>query len=730
MRRLTSLSAAILLGWALTSCAADPPAASPDGGPVEDAATSDANGLDAARTDAGPGADGGGDVDAAIDPDAAVDVDAAVDPDAAVEVDAAVDVDAGDLVDAGGAIDAGTPATDAGPTVVDSGVVVPAGCILCHGDETSMAPPFNLDGLSETTLRGVGAHRSHLGASTWHNEVVCQDCHIVPATRSAVGHMDTALPAELTWSALATADSAAPAFDGVSCAGVYCHGPTLQPGGSNTTPTWTTVDGTQAACGTCHGLPPGGSHTTSTACSTCHPTMDASGAIIDPARHINGIVDVIGGALTCTSCHGDDLTGPAPPSDTSGGTATTLRGVGAHASHLATSTWRHEITCTECHVVPATIGAAGHTDSALPAELTWGPLATADTATPGFDGTTCSGTYCHGATLASGGTDTTPTWTRVDGSQDACGTCHGLPPGGTHPTATNCSMCHSTVINAAGVITAPALHVNGIVDRTDYHPAGWSAATSHGRTFNAGVPSACTSCHGATLTGGTVGVSCESCHPGWQTDCTFCHGNPVTGISSPPEGVNGQTSRLDITVGAHAEHVSATPLHIAWNCTFCHGPTTPTSVFSAGHLDGDSQAETVFGPILGAGTTYNATTGVCGNTYCHGTGSTRAAAPAWNTNPTLTCGSCHAPFTGATQAQLRAMGGEHDKHVRGEGFPCNRCHGTSVGATGAITNVAQHVNGVVEVSVPGFSATACGGTGGCSAPGAGCHGGDATIWCW
>jgi predicted CxxxxCH...CXXCH cytochrome family protein len=290
-------------------------------------------------------------------------------------------------------------------------------------------------------------------------------------------------------------------------------------------------------------------------------------------------------------------------------------------------------------------------------------------------------------------------------------------------------MCHSTVINAAGVITAPALHVNGIVDRTNYHPAGFAAATSHGRTFNAGVPSACTSCHGATLTGGTVGVSCESCHPGWQTNCTFCHGNRTTGAANPAEGVNGQTSRLDITVGAHAEHVSATPLHIAWNCTFCHGPTTPTSVFSAGHLDGDSQAETVFGPILGAGTTYNATTGVCGNTYCHGTGTVRKVAPAWNTNPTLTCGSCHAPFTGATAAQLRAMGGEHEKHVSGEGFLCNRCHGTSVSATGTITNVAQHVNGVVEVSVPGFSATACGGTGGCSASGAGCHG-DATIWCW
>ena len=601
--------------------------------------------------------------------------------------------------------------------------VVALNCTSCHGDlATGPAPPRDSSGGTATSRRGVGAHASHLRTSTWRHEIGCTECHDVPAAVTDVGHIDSALPAELTWGALATADTASPGFDGARCSGAYCHGATLQPGGTNTTPNWTTVDGSQSACGTCHGLPPGGTHPSSGNCSTCHPTMNAAGDIIDPARHIDGVVDIT--AMTCTSCHGDVAVGPAPPTDTTGGTATSRRGVGAHASHLRSSTWRREIACTECHLVPAAVSAVGHIDTALPAELTWGAVANADGASPAFNGTTCTGTYCHGPTLMSGGTLTTPTWARVDGLQAACGTCHGIPPGGAHPSELNCNMCHSTVISAAGIITAPALHVDGIVQRTNYHPPGWAAPTSHGRTFNASGASACQSCHGATLTGGTVGVSCESCHSGWQTDCTFCHGNRTTGVSSPPEGVDGQLARLDITVGAHAEHVSATTMHSAWNCTFCHGATTPTSALSVGHIDGDARAEVAFGPILGAGTTYATTTGGCGNTYCHGNGNVRAAAPEWDTNPTLNCGSCHAPFTGATSTQLRAMSGEHDRHVRSLGYTCNRCHAASVSATGALLRVDQHVNGIVEVSVPTFNSTACGGAGSC-AP-AGCHG----TQCW
>ncbi|MBX7192601.1 MAG: CxxxxCH/CxxCH domain-containing protein, partial [Sandaracinaceae bacterium] len=350
-------------------------------------------------------------------------------------------------------------------------------CTTCHGtDGAGPAPPRDTSGASDTTVRGVGAHASHVRPSTWHRDVACSDCHTVPTAVSDVGHNDTPRPAELTWGAIATASGATPVFDGTSCSGAYCHGATLLPGGTNNTPRWTTVDGTQAACGTCHGLPPGGGHPASGACSTCHPTVDAARNIIDPARHIDGTVDTIG--LSCTTCHGDAALGPAPPRDTTGGTATTARGVGAHQSHLRTSTWHRDIACTECHVLPATVGDVGHNDTALPAELTFGPLALADGATPGFDGTRCNGAYCHGTTLLPGGTLTTPTWTTVDGTQAACGTCHGLPPGGAHPSSSACSTCHPTVDAARNIIDRTR-HIDGTVDV---------------------VALTCTSCHGDALT--------------------------------------------------------------------------------------------------------------------------------------------------------------------------------------------------------------------------------------
>ena len=64
------------------------------------------------------------------------------------------------------------------------------------------------------------------------------------------------------------------AFDGSTCNDIYCHGPTLTVGaGPNTTPTWTTVDGTEAACGSCHAVPPPFPHPTvaATECGDCHP---------------------------------------------------------------------------------------------------------------------------------------------------------------------------------------------------------------------------------------------------------------------------------------------------------------------------------------------------------------------------------------------------------------------------------------------------------------------------
>jgi hypothetical protein len=76
-------------------------------------------------------------------------------------------------------------------------------------------------------------------------------------------------------------------------------------------PNWTRVDGTQAACGTCHGAPPrgplwhGGAHGGGNGCDLCHPGTRADGAgFTDPSRHMNGTVDVLPTWVsTCFGCH-------------------------------------------------------------------------------------------------------------------------------------------------------------------------------------------------------------------------------------------------------------------------------------------------------------------------------------------------------------------------------------------------------------------------------------------
>ena len=537
-------------------------------------------------------------------------------------------------------------------------------CDSCHGSAGDPAPPTSVTGQTATTARGVGAHRSHLRAAAWHAPVACAECHAVPASVGALGHADTALPAELTFGPLATAGGAAPSFDGVTCAGAYCHGATLG-GGSVPTPTWTRVDGSQAVCGACHGLPPGGSHPAVTgafpaSCSACHgAVIAADGSFADANLHIDGIVEVV--ATSCDACHGSSAS-PAPPRGLLGETATTARAVGAHQAHLAPSPWRAPIACEECHRVPATPTAVGHLDSPRPAELTFGPLATADGATPSFDGVTCQGAYCHGATLAPGGADTTPTWTLVDGSQDACGTCHGLPPSAPHPSVTgappmSCAPCHGAVIAASGMFANAALHIDGVVEVT---------------------AAACDACHGSG-------------------------GDPA-----PPRDLAGNLTATARGVGAHRSHLHASTWRAPIACTDCH--LVPTSVDSPGHRDTALPAELTFGPRAradGATPSFGGTT--CAGVYCHGAtlrpGGTTTA-PTWTRvdGTQAACGACHG----------LPPGGGHPPVIGAIPAACSACHDAVIAPDGSFANPALHVDGVVEVR--SLTCDACHGSAGDASP--------------
>jgi predicted CxxxxCH...CXXCH cytochrome family protein len=582
-------------------------------------------------------------------------------------------------------------------------------CNTCHGAAASNAPPKDTLNNTATTARGVGAHQSHLNPATrFYKTIACVDCHVVPSSLNSLGHRDTPLPAEVKFSGRA---GTSPTWNGAQCSNVYCHGATLTSGaggagGTATSPLWQKVDGTQSQCTSCHGFPPPAPHPQNSDCGACHLDVVAGSnkTFNDINKHIDGNLDV-NNAAACNSCHGG--TNNAPPKDTTNGTTTTLRGVGAHQAHVLTgATWHLDMTCDQCHKVPSAVNSVGHLDTALPAELTFSGIA----AGSAWSGSTCT-SYCHGATL-DGGANRTPLWTKVDGTQKQCTSCHGAPPPAPHPNDPNCQNCHADA-GPGQTIKTPAMHIDGTLQVTSIHPAGYNAREQHGYDFDKRGSSTCATaaCHGVALNGGG-GPSCQSCHTAsWQTDCKFCHGSDATG--APPAGVLGATAATDKTVGAHTKHLGATTMHTAWNCAMCH--VTPTSATSTGHIDGTGsvvQAEVKYSTLNPAGT-FTAATATCGNLYCHGTGIANGTAPVWTSTTQLTCLQCHGGDPNRTGMSSEHRRGDHKRS-------CATCHKSVVNATPAIINAALHVNGVKDVQFN--TGTYNSANKSCTGTGNGCHG--------
>ena len=395
-------------------------------------------------------------------------------------------------------------------------------CTMCHGgtDGPSGAPPATTWGNGADAVR-VGAHTSHLAATHGIGKAVsCATCHPIPADALSPGHVDGG-NAEVVFAGLPGVPAGPPAFErpSATCANVYCHGATLA-GGAAPAPIWTATDGSQRACGACHGAPPPEPHPASTACGECHAGYGP--ASVNAELHIDGKLDA---TLTCSSCHGSAAS-PAPPRGTHLEVATTTRAVGAHQAHLAGGTLAAPVACTECHAVPA---AMAHSTGAV--ELAWGPRATARAATAGFDAAalTCSN-YCHGGSVGHGGSNKTPSWTTVDGTQDACGTCHGAPPPAPHTANPDCGLCHAGyTLTSVDVAT----HVDGKRDVKDL---------------------TCTSCHGSAQN------------------------------AAPPLGTLGETEASSPAVGAHQQHLVAGTLRGPVACEECHA--VPVAM---DHADGTVQ---------------------------------------------------------------------------------------------------------------------------------------------
>jgi predicted CxxxxCH...CXXCH cytochrome family protein len=439
----------------------------------------------------------------------------------------------------------------------------------------------------------VGAHQAHLADGPVRKAMACSECHTVP---SDLSHIDGTV--ELVWGSLATSGGAKPAFTlaNATCSATYCHGATLaQGGGKVTAPIWTRVDGTQAACGTCHGDPPPSPHPQNPLCNRCHPQTVAIDGTIDVASgfHVNGILDVAG--VGCSSCHGSSAN-PAPPVGTRGETATSAIAVGAHQAHLSDGPLRKAVNCEECHVVPSDLA---HVDGVV--ELVWGPLATAGGAKPAFSlpNATCASTYCHGATLTAGGTLTAPVWTRVDGTQAACGTCHGAPPPSPHPADARCSLCHPKTVLPDGTIdVAGGYHINGVIDASG---------------------------------------ECGACHA--VPPATGAHLVHAAFTQSPPVATYGDLRVL--------EDYSPTggPAY-EFGCGNCH------PLDAARHMNGKVDVELAPSGAAAAslkarnaaGAGYDQASGQCSGVYCHSSGQAQpayVATPGWRSGAALGCDGCH-----------------------------------------------------------------------------------------
>ncbi|MCB9676366.1 MAG: hypothetical protein H6737_14680 [Alphaproteobacteria bacterium] len=192
-------------------------------------------------------------------------------------------------------------------------------CTFCHGgvDSTTGAPPEDIDDNTDVALSPYRPHTRHL-ADGDHAPIPCETCHAVPDSALAEGHLfvgdSTPGQAEVTFSLLGTNGS----WDGQACT-VYCHGTGQGLG------TVVHTDGPRS-CDSCHPYVNSASSALSAmsgqhrrhvlegiACGECHSTTaDASGNIVGPAQHVDGIRQVAlpqgmthSGGTCSGACHGE-----------------------------------------------------------------------------------------------------------------------------------------------------------------------------------------------------------------------------------------------------------------------------------------------------------------------------------------------------------------------------------------------------------------------------------------
>lgn len=341
-----------------------------------------------------------------------------------------------------------------------------------------------------------------------------------------------------------------PADDEESCA--KCHGKPAELGGA-------------VACARCHG----GGNFEADRCDGCH------GANGDPKPVVRPCDDIVQQARA-----------------------------GAHVRHVTQPEGSAfpSVACTTCHVVPETVMAAGHLDSAND-----GPDVRFEGVTGTWDAAnkTCAVGACHGNTPIE--------WKTATATVARCDTCHGNPPE-SHVVDAPCTLCHGAVLDAAGKPSART-HLDGIVqvarECTDCHAMGTEPV------FAGNDPGA----HRVHLTATRFARALE---------CTACHAIP-TEVTSP--GHIDTNLPADFVWGAAA--TAGGKLAPAYDGTAktcanagCHGT----------NLDGGPEAS----PAWSA----TATDVECGNCHALPPVNVRGGAALHPPSGEADCGACHSTEAG------------------------------------------------------------------------------------
>ena len=471
---------------------------------------------------------------------------------------------------------------------------------------------------------------------------------------NAVGHIDNAGGAELTWGGIADGNNEAPAQGTgapVSCATAYCHDASKIKnayGGADTTgfawenPDFIDPEGDDVYvgvgdCDSCHGYPPQGTHASyGTDCSACHNVLNADDVSFTPAgksTHVDGVVQASGGD-SCSTCHvtlsgdhddhvdydyflaGKTLSGGDYGKATPSGT----NNIGWYDVAYSASSLPI-IGCGQCHPntqVSHPSGGSREIDLDGSDELASLPDPNPkrnNAALSDFLGdNTCSGVYCHSDGNNDGTYPNSPTWA-TDTITD-CKGCHGNSPSdavsGTHGA-------HAVGIHSKTLYDG----TNSLMTEGDI--AGSGAAHGDSATSD---PINCQTCHINTVvdTFNSRGSSCATaCHASVQGDSAA--GDEWMGIKpSSSAHIDGAKSVFFDTATFKSKAQVREAITDVPELT---GNWTRSGAYKAS--DSFDQASNAAAP------SYDSGNGSCSNIDCHNGNVT----PDWRLGFQMACNSCH-----------------------------------------------------------------------------------------